>query len=109
MQMWRFPETERLVEIFLDDLDSQTRRVGHGEVACGECEFRTEDLVIAVPIDIVGIDPGFEPAEIGRGRGHVDRGDGTDRAERVVRHHVDIVRLGPADDLHRLSKATHIA
>ena len=34
---------------------------------------------------------------------------GADRPERIVRHHVDIVRLAPAGDLHRLGEAADIA
>jgi hypothetical protein len=39
----------------------------------------------------------------------VDRRGGADRPERVVRHHVDVVRLAPAGDLHRLGQAAHVA
>src|SRR6185437_15923798 len=51
----------------------------------------------------------LEPAEIGNGGGKVHGRRGADRPERIMRHHVDIMRLAPAGDLHRLGEAADIA
>ena len=51
----------------------------------------------------------FEPGEVGHRRRQMHRSRRTDRPQWIVRHQVDIVRLGQASDLHRLSQAADIA
>ena len=51
----------------------------------------------------------LEPTEIGHRRRQMDRGRRADGPQGIVRHQVDIVRLGPAGDLFRLCQAAQVA
>ena len=110
-QMGRFPEPETFLgEPGFIDVDAKPRRVGHRighTLQRGLVDERTVLLVTAIEVSLVP--PGLKPGKIGHRGGEVNGRRRTDRTERVVRHHVDIMRLAPAGHFHGLGEAADIA
>src|SRR4051812_14772509 len=94
-------ETKGLQDILVY-LDAKAGSARQSETISVDPRLDGEHDLIVEPLILGRRPPDLEPREVRYRDRHMSHSGQADRADRVMRHEVYVVRLGQAGDLHRL-------